>query len=211
MADITRRQDQQIANSVRTLFKDMGDGTHAEVLYIGDGVIGFTSSAKDDQIGALITIPAQHYEVHEGETFTVSLLDTNIANSATIIILLRTAAKYAHLTFFASLGGDATIEFIEDPTVSNAGTPMTEWNNKRYSTTEPTVTAFSAPTISAGSNPLEGFLPGGTGGNSSGGLLRPDVEFILKPNEDYALRLTNISGQAKGGCIVISWYEESTP
>lgn len=211
MADIARRQDQQIANSVRTLFKDMGDGTYAEVLYIGDGLIGFVASAKDDLSDALITIPVQHYEVHEGDTFTVSLLDTNIANSATIIILLRTTDKYGHLSFFASLGGDATIELIEDPTVSNAGTPATEWNNKRYSTTEPTVSAFTAPTISGGNNPLEAFLAGGTGGNSSGGLLRTDVEFDLKPNEDYALRLTNVSGQAKGGCIVVSWYEEGTP
>ena len=211
MADIARRQDQAIPVSTQTLFKDMGDGTHAEVLYVGDGLIGFVASAKDDQVGALITIPAQHYEVHEGETFTVSLLDTNIANSATIIILLRTAAKYAHLTFFASLGGDATLEFIEDPTVSNAGTPAIEWNNKRYSTTEPTVSAFTAPTISGGNDPLEAFLAGGTGGNSAGGLLRADVEFILKPNEDYALRLTNVSGQAKGGSIIASWYEESTP
>lgn len=210
MADIDRTQGAQVPPATETKLKDMGDGTHAEVLYIGDGLISFNDDAKDDQIGALKTIPAQHYEVHEGETFTVSLLNTAITNTSTIIILLRTAAKYAHLTFFASLGGDATLELIENPTVADAGTPMTEWNNKRYSTTEPTVTAFSAPSISVGNDPLEAFLPGGRGGNSAGGLLRADVEFILKPNEDYALRLTNVSGNTKGGCIIASWYEEST-
>lgn len=45
MADIARRQDQAIPVSTQTLFKDLGDGTHAEVAYVAGGVIATTGSS----------------------------------------------------------------------------------------------------------------------------------------------------------------------
>ncbi len=39
MADINRTQGSQAPTSTQTKLKDMGDGTHAEVLYIGDGLV----------------------------------------------------------------------------------------------------------------------------------------------------------------------------
>lgn len=39
MADIDRTQGQQVPVTTITKFRDMGDGTHAETLYIGDGFV----------------------------------------------------------------------------------------------------------------------------------------------------------------------------
>lgn len=164
----------------------------------------------DDIVGALVVLPVEHYEVHEGETFSASFVNTTLADNAVLEILLQTGAKYAHVTFFASCGGDARVTIVENPTVSDAGTGLTEHNNKRYSDDTATVTATHTPTETGGTVIIDAFLAGGTGGNAAGGLLRANTEFILKANEDYTFRVTNLSGGTKGASLVVNWYEEST-
>jgi hypothetical protein len=51
------------------------------------------------------------------------------------------------------------------------------------------------------------LVPGGTGGNSSGGIAEPFAEWILKADEDYLIRLTNSAGGAKDLGLQIDWYE----
>ena len=163
----------------------------------------------DEITGAQVTIPVVHHEVHEAEMFTVSLVALAVANNAAIEILLRVGAtEYAHFTFFASCGGTAEIELVENPTVNVQGTAMVEFNNQRPSAHLAEVSAFHTPTVVGGTVILEGILPGGTGGNSAGGLLRNSTEFILKLNEDYVIRVTNRSGNAKAASIIAQWYEE---
>lgn len=165
----------------------------------------------DDVTGALAVIPTVHHEVPEGEMFTTSYFLASIADDATIMIRLLTGAtKFAHLTFFVSCGADAQIELLENPTIDTPGTELVEYNNKRTSSESAEVQAFHTPTITGGTVLLTALLPGGTGGNSSGGLLRANTEFNLKQEEDYVIRLTNIGGNNQPVSIIATWYEESS-
>jgi hypothetical protein len=177
----------------------------------GDTTIDIEPALTDEITGATVTIPTVHHEIHEGETFSVSLFSLNNADGTDITILLRTGStRYGHLTFTTAGGGDAQVRLLEDPTVSNVGNAMTERNMKRYSTDVPEITAFADPTYVEQAVLTNFLLPGGTGGNSQGGVVRQDTEWILSLNTDYVIELTNIAGNNQPLSIVAQWYEEST-
>jgi len=208
MADIDIKQTEQLPGSTQTKYKDMGDGTHAEVLYVGD--VGLTS---DDITGALSTIDTVHYEVHEGETFQSSYKspdDGAIADNASLDMLLVTGANYAHLTFSVAAGGDCEVLFYESTVTSNDGTALAENNMQRYSTNTATVTATYTPTVSNVGTLLHNSLqPGGRGPQAPGGTSRAETEWVLKTGTKYLIRATNRAGTAQPVSIVAQWYEES--
>jgi len=195
---------------------DMGDGTHAPV--VASVPVGVTEPGEapqalliDEITGAQVTIPVVHHEVHEGETFTTSIFSQVVANGDDITMLLRVGAtRYPHLTFTVAGGGDAQLRLLEAPTVSADGNAMTVRNMKRYSTTASTVTAFGNPTYIEQAVITNFLVPGGTGGNSQGGVVRQDTEWILNLSTDYVIELTNISGGNTPLSITAQWYEEAT-
>ena len=180
--------------------------TDAMVIASADGTM---IAGLDEITSALIGIDVVHHEVHEGEMFTVYLVDINLADDGTLMIRLQSTTKWPHITFTGACGGNATLELIENPTINVAGGALAERNNKRAGGETPTVTAFSDPTIAGGTVLVNAVIPGGTGGNSSGGFQRPDTEWIGERGEDYVVRLTNIAGNAQPASLVVNWYEES--
>lgn len=178
-------------------------------------LVGGGDNTQTDEItGALVTIDVVHHEIHEGELFSVSYKNPNatpIVDDGTIIFALTTGAKYAHLIGSAACGGDAQLELVEDAAFTG-GTAMTERNHKRTEgDAGNTVTVVRDPgAIPTPGNVLEDlFLPGGTGGNAVGIEGGSRVEWILKPNSVYLLRLTNRAGNAQPGSLRAEWYEES--
>lgn len=168
----------------------------------------------DEITGALVTIDVVHHEIHEGELFSVSYKAPDaspIADNGTIIFAITTGAKFCHLIGSGACGGDAQLELVEDATFTG-GTAMTERNRKR---TEGDGGNTAQVTRDPGAIPVAGnvledlFLPGGTGGNAVGIEGGNRVEWILKPNAIYLLRLTNRAGNAQPASLRAEWYEES--
>ena len=164
----------------------------------------------DEWTWQLITIGYIHHEIHEGDTYQVSYFADDVADSSKIIILLRVGDVPAHMTYEADAGADATIELLENPTVNDAGTAMTEYNQNRTSANTATVTAFHTPTLVGGTQLVIQLAPGGRGPQAGGGSARADSEWILDSNEDYAIQITNISGQAQPMSVLVEWYEEKS-
>ncbi len=161
---------------------------------------------------SLVAIALPHYETHEGVTFNASYKILALANAANLdIILLTGANKEAHLTARFVCGGDAEVLIYEDTTTQaplNDGTALAELNLNRGSVTAATVVATHTPTINAlGTQLIDGAIGGGTGGNAAGGAIRIGTERILAVSTKYLFRLTNRSGGAKIGSIVLEWYE----
>ena len=164
----------------------------------------------DDWSWKLTIIDATHVEIHEGNTYVVSYYDDDVADDGTVEILLRVGDEPAHATFGGQAGGDAVAYLIENPTVNAAGTALTEFNKNRISANTATLTAFHTPTVVGGTALLTLFMPGGSGPQAGGTQASSGGEWILKPNEDYVARITNISGQAQEISIDIEWYEEAS-
>jgi hypothetical protein len=181
----------------------------------GDGaapVVNIEPALTDEITGATVTIPVVHHEVHEGDTFIVSLFSMVNGNGDDIAILLRTGlTRYGHMTFTVAAGGDAQVRLLENPTVSADGNPLTEYNMQRYSTNVAEITAFGNPTyIEQATIPMNFLSPGGTGGNSQGGVVRQNTEWDLSLSTDYVIELTNIAAGNQPLSITAQWYEEST-
>lgn len=178
----------------------------------GDTNVNIEPALTDEITGAAVTIPVVHHEVHEGEMFSVSVFSLVNANGDDISILLRTGnTLYGHLTFTATGGGDAQVRLLEAPTVSAVGNALTEYNMKRYSTDVPEIATFGNPTYIEQAVLTSFLVPGGSGGNAQGGVVRQDTEWILRLNTDYVIELTNIAGNNQPLSLVAQWYEESTP
>ena len=161
---------------------------------------------------ALVAISFPHYEIHLGTTFNASYKILALANAASLdIILMAGADKEAHLTARFVCGGDAEVLIYEDTTTQaplNDGTALAEVNLHRGSAVASTLVATHTPTINAlGTLLIDGAIGGGTGGNAAGGAIRIGTERILAVSTKYLFRLTNRSGGAKIGSIVLEWYE----
>lgn len=171
------------------------------------------SAAIDTVTGVLITVPYEHHEIHEGNTFTTGYRSpdgSDIADNGIITILIRVPAGIeAHMLFSGAAGGDAEPQLYEGVTVTGAGTALTEFNLKRSSTKASGVTTFHTPTISGGTLLLDSFLPGGTGGSTFGGVQTSRSEWNLKASTDYAARIINRAGTAQPLSIQIEWYEKA--
>jgi hypothetical protein len=139
---------------------------------------------------------------HAGQAFTFTHLDEGVANNASSDTLIVTDGFQSHLTFSAAGGGDIYVEIFEDAITSSTGSGLSMFNVNRNSILTPKSQAFHLPTITSTGTLLKKiFVPGGSGGRSSGsigaGPVRDGAEIILKKYTNYLIRITNKSGQAK--------------
>ena len=164
--------------------------------------------AIDAVSNALITIDFPHHEVHEGHAYECSVYDSSVANLGTLILgFTIPAGVAAHLAYDGGAGGDATIEFLEGPTFAG-GTPQPVYNLNRNHP-DSAVAALLDPTLGGTPTTLQAtFLPGGSGPQAQGTVVSPraGLEWITRPATTYAVRLTNLSGQAQPANIRIAFY-----
>lgn len=191
-----------------SLVRDADNSGYLLGVWIG-GLSG-TAVTVDDITNNLSTIDTVHHEVHEGETFQSCFVTGSVADNGLFEMVLSTTGtlKEGHLTWLQAYGGDSETYLYEGITGSAYGIPVTEPNMNRNSDETAEIEAFTGPTITALGTLLHcSFIPGGTGGNASGGQARQDTEWILRPGIRYLIRgiaRTN----TKIGSIVAQWYEE---
>lgn len=184
-------------------------------LMIGESSEDRTATAVsiDAKVGGIVTTDHVHHEVHEGEMFVASYTvphGSELANDASLDILIVTAAKEAHLFASIGVGGDCEVLFYEDATTSAAGTALAENNMNRRSSATAVETITHTPTVSTtGTLLLQTFLPGGSGPQAGGGASRSNTEWLLDINSKYLLRITNRSGSTIQASATLQWYSET--
>ena len=144
---------------------------------ISYGIPGVNSSTVPESVTyakPLPTISVPHARTHEGKFYDVSYLIPHggeLANDATINILVTTGASSAHSIPIWQVGGDCEAHIFEDVVVSANGTALDVYNHARWSTNTALLTAYHAPTITNDGTELGGaiLIPGGRGPNSAGG------------------------------------------
>jgi hypothetical protein len=214
MADIVTLMT-QIPETIKSTWHDMGDGTHALVVYALTRLVdGEGNALSTDSEGALTVILYPHHEVHSGRMYQASYKspdDSAIADNASLDMLLVVGStRTPHIVFAVAAGGDVEVLFYEDTTVSNAGTALVENNMNRTSNHVSTVAATHTPTVSGVGTLLADYLiPGGQGPRAGGGTARESTEWILEKGKTYLIRATNRSGGAQPVSITAQWYEEA--
>lgn len=162
----------------------------------------------------LKTITLPHDRVHAGRFYSTQYLALSVSNDAYIDILLKTDRHGVHTVFEAAAGGDAIAELYEETEVSSDGTQIGIVNhNRKLAASHPTlIEAYHSPTVTnVGVKLSEKMTPGGTGGSAIGATGhsegRAGTEWILKPDVNYLLRLTNKAGNAQFLQLALSFYE----
>ena len=178
---------------------------------------GFRSSDSTSQplrldkaTNTIQTIDYEHHEIHAGSHFLYYDYDAEVDTGAPKYYRITTpdTTKWAHMVFTLYSEGVGTWQLFENPTVNAAGTTATTFNNDRNSlTAATTVVAYDATSTADGTQIKVWRTGTGTTAPSRvGSEARSGIEIIMKQNEDYFLKFTPDSDNAKIK-LQMSWYE----
>ncbi len=160
----------------------------------------------DSATHALLVIDVEHYEIHEGATFTVlNVVDLGNAEVRDILIVTPDTAKWAHLVWEIEHELETKIQFYNNTTVTNNGTAIQAINRNGNSTENSTTLVFHTPNITNVGD-LLGTIQQGDG-KKAGGSDREANEFILKQDCAYLVRITNLTVNNNLIFTKLNWYE----
>ena len=171
---------------------------------------GTTDALVDPDLGALLTVPIEHNLVHDGVVFSCfhSFLLTAAATSKWLHVKVP-ATHIAHMRFrFMS---EAKIDYYvyENPTLTNDGTALTEFDINRVTANASNVDVFHTPTITNVGTMIDNGMIGTNGFLSdTGGSVSPMRDWMFKASESYLIGANNNDAAAKDFVIQLSWYEE---
>jgi hypothetical protein len=133
--------------------------------------------------------------IHRGVAYDVAGY-TTIAGDGTYVFLGKTGAFPVHLHDFSVKTdvGNVLIELIENPAVSDAGTPATSYNRNRSSARQSRTKVYAGATISGGTTISTRKIHDiGGGAHEEGGADGFAGEWVLKPLTTYAIKITNLN------------------
>ena len=155
----------------------------------------------------------EHHEIHEGNHYACQDYDGDVDTGAAKYWLVKTpnTTTRIHLIFKTILSKNGTVEFFENPTITDNGSALTACNNDRNSANTATLLCYYDPTVTDDGTRLNVNVMGtdGTGvAGSSGGNTQREDEFVLKQNEDYIIKVTVENNDTRASnCL--KWYELS--
>lgn len=166
---------------------------------------------EDEETGALVNIGHILNVTHKGEIWYLEMFSGTVADSGSIILAgVMPADRVMHFTFAGACGGQARIELIEGCAFSSSGTAHLPFNMNRNIGDAGAMECYGNPTLVGGTVLQNRLLPGGEGKKAGGGDVgtREGTEWITKVSESYAVRLTNISGEAQDTWLAVNFHPE---
>lgn len=169
-----------------------------------------TNNAYVWNSGALTCVRAIHWRIKESKEFYVSHRFTSVADDGVAMIHIKVdSTKSAHGYISIESDGKCYVDLYENPTTSADGTAVTELCLNREIDATPSTSVFHTPTKSVNGTLLEYGILGTAGkftligGDEMGGY------WLLKPNEQYLILVTNKSGADSDIVISYSWHEHT--
>jgi len=151
-----------------------------------------------DPSGAVYTITKEHRDTHAGKVFSLRLEQASVGTGG-YNYLIRVGAKQCHFSYGAVMRSDGIImRFFEGSVVSANGSDLTPINDNRdlAGHVAVPVTLFSgAPTITTAGDQIDvKYAASGAVGNSGGGVVNLEYQWVLKRNTNYILRVAPAAG-----------------
>lgn len=214
---VTYRSNDQLAGAVPvdTVIKthNTADG-QIQVVTINDTA---GNSAIDEYTGAVITVPFEHHEIHEGDHyFARGYQDLAINNVLDFTLQTPNTAKWLNLTWQIDTENETNWLVYEDAVattdLANTFTPRN--NNRNSSNTSAATLRYELQTSLANANAdtdvtgatlLESGISGAL--RTAGQALR-DNEMVLKQNTIYCFRA--IATAAGFINFTMEWYEHTS-
>lgn len=148
--------------------------------------------------------------IHEGKGFYVYANVDGLTAGSSISMLGKTGALPVHFHRIDVESSDSPLklEFIEQPTVTAEGTPVTVYNLNRRSENVSNMKVFSAPTFSGGTTLSSKRVYKAGTGSATPGAGAIEGEWVLKASQYYVFRLTNNSNATINLDADFHFYEE---
>ena len=144
------------------------------------------SKLIDSASYALITIPVEHHIIHEGESYTYSVVSHDLDSGGAINLTIITNGKQTDLTFIASTSAAADITLYEDFSNSSVGVKVDPINRNRHLNYNSTVLLYTGQ-VGSSLKVLQNFHIGE--GRKVGGEGSEFIEWVLDDNRVYQLVL----------------------
>jgi len=186
----------------------------------------------DKITGAALTIDIEHREIHDGHYFkafyeSVAPLPTDIGAETAIGFLTPSLPTRIHMVIDAWADDESVLEIREDPTVTLAqGTGVTPRNRDRLGAgsnildhsavpvlglvTTYTVAQAAAGDLSGGAvlhHETLAIAAGPPFDSVQNAQFRGQREWILLPDTEYVVILTNLTANDTVHNILLNWYE----
>lgn len=159
----------------------------------------------DPTSGRPIVVDPFHAELNSGDMWSIYQVNPALATGGIMYYEIRVSPDYeADVEGFEIFCTDLYVEvaLIEDPTLTTGATAITPRNLKRASSKVANTVYKSNPTGISGGTIIDLFYVGGgtgVGATKSGGQLHSQLGWLLNPDTNYLLRLTN---KASGNIIL---------
>jgi hypothetical protein len=165
--------------------------------------------AVDDDELALAIIPEEHYQVHEGRSFTATHT-VSVGSGTAVSVLVTTPSTgtcYVHFTYEIDANNAVAGTFSEAPNMSG-GTAITAYNRDRSSATASNLTIkhTCSSNQSAGTVLKNHAISGANAGTLLTGYYGGREEWVLGSEKDYAFRFSAVNASTTVD-INMSWYE----
>lgn len=155
-----------------------------------------------------------HHRIHEGNHFFVHRIATgiNMANPKYFLIIPSPVQPDGsviemHIIFEVMTDIGGTLEFFENPIVTNNGTELTIINSNRRSSTTSLCQIFENPIVANdGTRLFEERAGTTTTGAELGEFERNDEEIILHQADTYIMKFTPLADNANI-TMEINWYD----
>jgi len=164
----------------------------------------------DPYTRAQVYLGYSHNRIHEGSAFYAQHIDSSMADTDTIKLLLVTpdTTTWIHLIWGMDTTGNCTVEFYEACTTSNDGTALSIYNRQRNSALTPSLVVKHTPTVTNNGTLLQSFYSGSSGRFVTEAVeSRNENEWILKQNTKYLIQLT--AHASIKGRLFCNWSEQS--
>ncbi len=164
---------------------------------------------SDPISGIPIWLDLAHHQLHEGEQHQYTYGPAALANGNSVDLRLvvgdlAPTTRTPHLAIELDSTGESWLYLYETPTTTGNGTPQTVYNRNRNSATVPNMTVFLTPTVTNVGTQLSAWIIGS--GERAGGNSRDSIEWDLKSNTIYLVRVT--AKNANDICARLMWYED---
>ena len=186
---------------------------------------GFVTNPEDEEkykfdgfSHSISVIQEEHRLIHSGMVFTVNIRFSGLTNGSNFDVAMQNpAGNFPHLRgwSYSLEDGPCEVTLYEGGTITFDGTEYTPVNNNRNSSKTANLVIEEGPTITLPGNPIleSQYVPDPGGGFFAGtpgtGVSDLSEEWVLAPDENYLLRLTNNSGGTIEGSLYLIFYEIS--
>ena len=166
------------------------------------------TAAIDSAHKGLVVVDEVHYQVHEGEVYSMSG-KASLDSGATAYFLGVTNSKIVHFKNgeVTTSDGPCDVYFYEDAAVSAVGSPVAATNRNRLSDNTPTLLTYSGPTVTDVGTQLEYGLVKPTQGKSGADASLFGIEWVLKSSSNYLIAITNNAAGTIDVGYNFFWYE----